>query len=89
VYITEMVAYEAAHATEETPWRCMKCETLTQHSAEGITPHLIEHGFPVALLKKEHDAIFLHPEPVKKGETEDGFIHEELSQAIAAEETGD
>jgi len=70
VELIEMVAYQAAHVTDETPWRCVRCERLTPVPDHRILVHLAgEHGLDVGLLRIEKDGIFLYP-PTKKEVTQ-------------------
>ena len=59
----EMVAYLAAHETEEKPWRCVLCEELTPISDRFIRLHLATEHFRgnVVALKQEDGALFLYP----------------------------
>lgn len=64
--LIEMVAYRAGHATDEHPWRCVKCDELTPVPDRWILVHLAgEHGLEAELLRTETDGIFLYP-PTKK-----------------------
>lgn len=66
----QMVAYLAAHATAEHPWRCVICEELTPLPARFVHLHLAtEHGLGSGLLFQEGDSLFLYPPkkpPTKK-----------------------
>ena len=61
-----MMAYTAAHATDEAPFRCVACEHLTRHSHEGIIPHLvIAHNLTKNELSIDKDGnVFHRPAPL-------------------------
>ena len=61
-----MVAYTAAHATDEVPFRCVACEHLTRHSHEDIIPHLVAaHNLSKDELSIDKDGNVFHcPAPV-------------------------
>lgn len=62
--IIEMLAYVAAHTTDDLPWRCTACEHLTPHSDDLIERHLEKgHGYKPANIKRDSDGnIYLHPD---------------------------
>jgi len=73
VELIEMVAYQAAHHTDDAPWRCVLCEKLTAIPDRFIRLHLATEHFSgnVVALKQEDGALFLYPlEPPKKGVTQ-------------------
>lgn len=56
----EMVAYQSAHITDETPWRCMLCEKLTKHTHDGVVPHLMgAHNLLKDSILKDSDGMFV------------------------------
>jgi len=59
-----MCAYSTAHSVDDTPWRCVACDSISKHGEADIMRHLTEdHGHPAERLKMEHkDGIFLYPE---------------------------
>lgn len=64
-----MLAYSAAHRTDEVPFRCVACEHLTKHSADGIIPHLVAaHNIPECELSIDKDGCVFHsPTPAIVG----------------------
>lgn len=62
--VIELMAYMAAHQTDDEPWRCVVCDKISKHADSDIMRHLTEdHEYPAERLKKEHkDGIFLYPE---------------------------
>ena len=56
-----MLAYSAAHLTDDVPFRCVACERLTKHSADGIIPHLVAaHNIPERELSIDKDGCVFH-----------------------------
>ena len=63
----EMIAYKTKSGSEDEPWRCVVCDTLTRHTDEGIEPHLISvHDILNTRIKRHSDGtIFSQSGPHK------------------------
>lgn len=60
--VIEMVAYQAAHATEAEPWRCVLCDRLTPVSDSDVLVHFAgAHGIEAEELRVERDMVFWYP----------------------------
>jgi hypothetical protein len=64
VIIIELVGYLASHLTDDKPWRCVVCETISKHSTDEILPHMTGvHGMDKGRLKMEREeSVYLYPE---------------------------
>ena len=60
IKMIEMLAYETTHMGDEAPWRCMRCERLTHHTAADIHSHLTDaHSILNNRIIKDKEGLFI------------------------------